>query len=272
MTLSAPRFGRSPQGGSIGETPTAHDSLAEALRDVAEVGIGILAGALGIAETTQEKHRLSRAAERSEDRGVATRGYSVDPDRYNQRVFFLFNLDPLFIDLATRPVALDAVRAVIGDDFLISNFSANITGPGSGSMHLHADQGYVTAPWPPVPLAVNVAWLLDDFTDEVGATRYVPGVHPATHGPDPHLHYPTVPIEAPAGSLLIMDGRVWHTSGPNRTRDRYRAALFGYYVRSWIRPQVNWRAALDPTVAANCTPAFLDLICFGPTGGATEHL
>jgi hypothetical protein len=33
-------------------------------------------------------------------------------------------------------------------------------------MQLHTDQGYVVPPWPEIPLACNVAWLLDDFTAE----------------------------------------------------------------------------------------------------------
>ena len=86
-------------------------------------------------------------------------------------------------------------------------------------MVLHADQGYATEPWPPVPLAVNVGWILDDFTEEVGATRYVPGSHRAGGNPDPERTYETVPVEAPAGSLLVMDGRIWHQSGINRTPD-----------------------------------------------------
>ena len=69
-----------------------------------------------------------------------------------------------------------------------------------------------------------------------------------------------MPVEAPAGSLLVMDGRIWHQSGINRTPDRHRAALFGYYVRSWIRPQVNWNVFLDPEVAASLSPEFLDLL------------
>ena len=153
----------------------------------------------------------------------------------------LFNLDPIFIDLIVRPVARQFVTALLGDSFLISNFSANITGPGGGSMGLHADQGYVPPPWAPQPFAVNVGWILDDYTDEVGATRYVPGSHLLGHGPAAGEQYDTVPIEAAAGSIMVMDGRLWHQTGPNRTTDRTHAAAFGYYVLPWIRPQSTGR-------------------------------
>ncbi len=241
-------------------SPTPTTSVDQALLDLADHGVAVLAGALDPVETADVRRRLLAAAERSEQRGFPTRNYEFDPDGHNVRVFMLFNLDPIFLDLIVRPLARRFVEPALDNAFTISNFSANILGPGAGSMVLHADQGYAVEPWPPKPLAINVGWLLDDFTEEVGATRFVPGSHLLGHNPDPARQYDTVPIEAPAGSLLVMDGRVWHQSGINRTPDRHRAALFGYYVRSWIRPQVNWNAFLDPEVAAGLDPAFLDLL------------
>lgn len=244
----------------MASNPVPTTSVDVALADLRDHGVAILAGALDPAETADVRERLLRAAERSEARGFPTTNYEFDPDGQNVRVFMLFNLDPIFLDLIARPIARTFVHAAIGAEFSISNFSANILGPGAGSMVLHADQGYATEPWPPAPLAVNVGWLLDDFTEEVGATRFVPGSHLLGHNPDPDVHYETVSVDAPAGSLLVMDGRVWHQSGINRTADRHRAALFGYYIRNWIRPQVNWNVFLDPEVAASLDPEMLDLL------------
>jgi ectoine hydroxylase-related dioxygenase (phytanoyl-CoA dioxygenase family) len=244
----------------MAKTATATTSIDQAQADLAEHGVAIMAGALDPVATADVRARLVRAAERSEERGFPTRNYEFDPDGQNVRVFMLFNLDPIFAELIVHPLAMRLVHASIGEAFSISNFSANILGPGAGSMVLHADQGYATEPWPPVPLAVNVGWILDDFTEEVGATRYVPGSHLHGHNPEPGREYETVSIEAPAGSILAMDGRMWHQSGVNCSTDHHRAALFGYYVRSWIRPQVNWNAFLEPEVAASLSPEFLDLL------------
>ena len=89
-------------------------------------------------------------------------------------------------------------------------------------MHLHADQYYVPQPWT-APFAVNVAWLLDDFTDENGATRVIPGSHRAL--PDFSEPIETVPVEGPAGSIMVMDGRLWHQTGENRTSSVHRAGV-----------------------------------------------
>lgn len=247
--------------------PTA--DVQQALAQFDEHGLALLANALTATQVKDVRARLEVAARVSEADEVPTRGYAFDTDRNNRRVFQLFNLDPIFVDLIARPVALDFVRHSLGESFLISNFSANITAPGSERMLLHADQGYVDTPWAERALACNVAWLLDDFTAENGGTCYVPGSHRLGRGPQRGEAVETVAIEAPAGSMMIMDGRLWHQTGANRSRDCQRAALFGYYVVRWLRPQINWNAALWPEIAAGMTPEFLDLL--GYYTGNTEY-
>ena len=231
--------------------PAPKATLDAALDDVRTHGVGVWAGALSAAETDDVRARLWDVARRKEQAGKRD-FFPVDADTNNIRLLNLIDWDPYFIELSARDIVLDAVKAVIGERILMSNYSANIMGPGAGSMLLHADQGYVAEPWPPVPLAVNVGWMIDDFADEVGATRIVPGSHRAEANPLPDRVYETVPFEGPAGSMLIMDGRVWHTSGVNRTGDRHRAGIFGYYVLPWIRQQINWREALSPQTVAQC--------------------
>lgn len=236
------------------------DLLESARRTLADEGYVIVPGALDRVGASEVRQRLLAAADASEADGVPTRGYPFDPDQANLRVFHLFNLDPVFVELIAHPAALFFVRALLGDDFLISNFSANITAPGSARMQIHADQGYVMPPWPAEPLACNVAWLLDDFTEENGGTRYVPRSHRVGRNPQPDDEKASIPISAPAGSLLVMDGRLWHQTGANRSVDTRRAALFGYYVRRWLRPQINWNAALWPETVARLSPAFLHML------------
>ena len=246
--------------------PTTDSERAR--HDLDTHGVAIVRDVLTSAQTADIRRRLFDAVLASEADGVPTRGYPFDPDRHNLRVFHLFNLDPVFVELVRHTMALDYVRYLLGADFLISNFSANITEPGNQRMLMHADQGYVPPPWPERPLACNVAWLLDDLTEENGGTRYVPGSHRAGHGPDPQHSGETLGVDAPAGSLLIMDGRVWHQTGANRSPGGQRAALFGYYVLRWLRAQVSWNAALWPQTVASLDPAFLHML--GYYTGNTE--
>jgi ectoine hydroxylase-related dioxygenase (phytanoyl-CoA dioxygenase family) len=235
-------------------------AIGAARDSLAREGYAVVEGALGAAETRDIRARLWSGMNTSEEDGVPLRGYAFDTDAHNLRVFHLFNLDPVFVDLIQRPLARAMVEALLGEDYLISNFSANVTTPGSGRMQLHADQGYVPPPWPDQPLACNVAWLLDDFTEDNGGTRYVPRSHLKSANPEPGDEAASVPIVAPAGSMLVMDGRLWHQTGANQSSNTQRAALFGYYVKRWLRPQINWTAALWPETVETLSPAFLDLL------------
>lgn len=251
---------------SVLPAPTRDPARARA--DLDTHGLAILADALDPAALTRVRTALTAAIAASEADGVPTRGYAFDPDRHNIRVFHLFNLDPQFVELVRDARALDFVQHLLGPKFLISNFSANITTPGNAPMLLHADQGYVYPPWGARPLACNVAWLLDDLTAANGGTRVVPGSHRRDHGPAAGETCDTVAVEAPAGSIMVMDGRLWHQTGANRTAGATRAALFGYYVLRWLRPQINWNAALWPETVARLDSAFLHLL--GYYTGNTE--
>jgi ectoine hydroxylase-related dioxygenase (phytanoyl-CoA dioxygenase family) len=215
--------------------------------------------ALGKSETDEVRRRLWAVAEAKAAAGP-TDFVPADADDKNTRLLNLINWDAYFIALSARDMVLDAARHVIGERLLLSNYSANILGPGSASMVLHADQGYVAEPWPPMALASNVGWMVDDFDAAAGATRYVPGSHQATASSDAGRDYYTLPIEGAAGSMIIMDGRVWHTSGENETTGRQRAAFFGYYTVPWIRQQVNWRDVLDDHITAQCSEDYLHLL------------
>jgi len=97
---------------------------------------------------------------------------------------------------------------------------------------------------------MNVIWCLDDGTEANGATRYLPGSHrlrTAEEVPANAIEK-TLPFEAPAGSFVAMEGRLWHTSGHNTTKDQQRRMMFAYYSTDFIRPQVNWACCLPPEV------------------------
>ncbi len=194
----------------------------------------------------------------------------LDPNAASVRVNNLPAIDPVFIELLLRDDALQAVAMTIGEHFLISNFTANIALPGAGSMSLHSDQALVVPPPWLQPWAMNIIWCLDDVCEANGATRYLPGSHRFTSPeevPDNALEL-TVPFEAPAGSFIAMDGRLWHTSGENRTADQQRRMMFAYYSTDFIRQQANWALTLPAEVQASLGERGRALFGLNPIGNS----
>lgn len=207
---------------------------------------------------------LWAAAEESRRQGIPTFLPVLDPNAANVRVFNLIALDPLFAELIIHPVADALAAGLLGADYIVSNFTANVARPGAGSMAVHSDLAIVAPePWAS-PGSLNVIWCLTDVTADNGGTLHLPGSHRcatladvyATYGVDrpEDLVGHMVPFEAPAGTVIAMDGRVWHTSGRNVTADQDRALLFGYYAQPWLRPQWNFTRALPEEVQAACPP------------------
>jgi hypothetical protein len=211
---------------------------------------------LTAAQTRDTLDRLWKAAEESRRRGVDTYMPVLDPNPSNIRVFNLLDIDPVFRDLIRHPRALALVTSLLGEAFLISNFTANIARPGARSMALHSDQALVAPePWLR-PWAMNIIWCLTDVRFENGATLFLPGSHLYTERSQlpPDSASRMRPFEAPAGSIIAMEGRVWHTSGANVTPDEDRALLFGYYSADFLRPQVNWNTLLSASVQEGLDP------------------
>ncbi|RYE51939.1 MAG: hypothetical protein EOP18_11600, partial [Rhizobiaceae bacterium] len=140
-------------------------------------------------------------------------GYSchlpdIDPNANMVRIMSPLWSDGWFRDLIQNDTGLAAAAAVIGDDFTISNCSANIALPGSGSMALHADLASILPePWLH-PWSVNIIWCLTDVCPDNGATLFIPRSQKVTRvadlgdAPAQRLR----PFEAKAGSIVAMDG------------------------------------------------------------------
>ena len=219
-------------------------------------GYSIIENVLSKRQVADVRQRLVLAAQESERRGVPTYIEGLDPNERNVRVFNLMDLDPIFLELIQHPLAIATAEFLMGPDFIISNFTANIAKPGSGSMKIHSDLSIVLPePWLE-PWSLNIIWCLDDVTKDNGGTRFLPGSHRfqrLSEIPRDIANRMTA-FEAPAGSVIAMDGRVWHTSGKNVTTDQERALLFGYYSRAFIRPQWNHSVGLSQASQRDLSP------------------
>lgn len=253
---------------------TAHvaEALTQAAEHLRQNGWCVLPGVLSPEQASTVLERLWHAAQAARARGRDTHVPYLDPNAANVRVFDLLQADPIFRELIRHPVALALVEALLGSDILISNFTANIARPGSGSMSLHSDQALIVPePWV-MPWSINIIWCLTNVHADNGATRFIPDSHRVSCmselGDDPLGRLR--PFEAPVGSIIAMDGRVWHTSGENITPDEDRALLFGYYSRAFLRTQSNWNASLSPEVQADLDPEFRQLLGLQPSANLRQ--
>jgi hypothetical protein len=244
--------------------PTRIEALEPALKALEVQGFSVIPDVLSEQEVARVRSRVIEVARFERDAGIDHDPKWEDGPR-NQRIFGLLNKGIEFAALAEHPLALALMEHLLDPMFLISSITANITGPGGHPMYLHYDQDYVPGPWPPFPLVANIIWMLDDFTEENGATRFIPGSHREDHGewtPESvsRRNGETVAAEGRAGSLVCLDGRVLHQTGANSTADQLRHGIVAYYCQPWIRQQENASLSILPEVWPTLSPTLRGMV------------
>ncbi len=240
------------------------EKLELALTQLGRAGFAVVEGVLTPGEVERVRARLVEVARLEQEAGIDNDPRWVDGPN-NQRVFGLLNDGAVFADLAEHPVAMALMSHLLEPSFLLSSLTANITGPGGHPMYLHYDQDYVPPPWPAFPLVANIIWMLDDFTEDNGATRFIPGSHregPGRRSPEALAdRWPeTVAVCGTAGSLVCLDGRVIHQTGANTTTGERRHGIIAYYCQPWIRQQENASLSLLPEVWSTLSPRVKELV------------
>ncbi|WP_380804307.1 phytanoyl-CoA dioxygenase family protein [Sphingobium tyrosinilyticum] len=224
--------------------------LAEQLR---QDGFCVIPDALPPETLRRAKEALDNAVTKMRAEGESTFDQKIDYTDANIRVQNLPDRDPIFGELLEWPEAIEIVHHLLGPDAIVASFTANIALPGSRSMKIHSDQALVEpGPWEEIT-ALNIIWCLDDIYEENGATRYLPGSHNIRTFEElpADAEAQMTPFVAKAGSLVAMEGRVWHTSGANVTKDQERRLIFAYYLKPSVRPSVDWEELIKPDAAAD---------------------
>ena len=152
------------------------------------------------------------------------------------------------------------IYAKLSDHFLlphcgsywVNTGQAMLIGPDSPAQPLHRDcfnwPAMAAANWPDGPeLTLSAMIALDEVTEELGATRVIPGSHRWADLADCGNDGQTVPAEMSPGDALVYSGKLVHGDGANQTSDRWRLAMHLSFVLGWLTPEES--SALDYTDA-----------------------
>jgi ectoine hydroxylase-related dioxygenase (phytanoyl-CoA dioxygenase family) len=87
--------------------------------------------------------------------------------------------------------------------------------------------------------------LLDDFTEENGATSFLPGSHERAEAPsEEEWERDSRQVLAPAGSVFFFNARLWHRGGSNLSQD-WRHALTVNMCRPFMKQRLDIPRALE---------------------------
>ncbi|WP_439815362.1 phytanoyl-CoA dioxygenase family protein [Zavarzinia sp. CC-PAN008] len=207
---------------------------------------------------------IAGAAPGSKSRLVSRRMFHGDRTK---RVCGLARFSPAFVELMQHPILLgwadDALRRNAGG-YWMNTGQLMVIGPGEPAQYLHRDQDN----WPMFSqmgrdapeCTVSVMVALSPFTEELGATRVVPGSHAWDDYGRKVDQSATIPAVMPAGAGLLYSGKVVHGAGHNRTTDLWRRGLHLSYVLGWLRPEEAHTLAVPWEVAKDLPPKARELL------------
>lgn len=238
--------------------------------DLARAGYAIMRDVLKPDEVKEFRQVLVDEIAREEalDESRVRRFYT-DPDDKNRRLSRLPNRHRWFRDVLEHPLALQLTRHILGptlmnESYLVHSYGANLTRPGSAQQFIHLDRGMSPEEFKrqPKPLQSRFIWCLDDFVEQNGATRVVPGSHLWNERIDMTggSYYESVPAEAPAGSLIIYSDMLLHGTGANTSADMERAGVIVGYCPPWCRPMITFPLVLDPKVMQGTSKTLRQLL------------
>jgi ectoine hydroxylase-related dioxygenase (phytanoyl-CoA dioxygenase family) len=173
-------------------------------------------------------------------------GIEVHQEAGTERLSDLVNKGAVFDICFTHPHVLAAIAHVLAADFKLSSLNYRAALPGQGHQALHTD-------WR-VPVTAgdyrvcNSIWLLDDFTEENGPTRLVPGSHlrgtlPKEEMADPASPHPSETVLlGRAGTVVIRNSHLWHGGTLNRTSAQRQQLDQQKYVRVETRARLSTAA------------------------------
>jgi len=182
----------------------------EALQSLRENGFCVIIGYLSSSTILA----LSEAY----DSAVANAsGPNTHNGRSSTRVESLLDADPIFGPLYDGQILHAAAGQLIGGPYKLSCFHARSLHPHCEIGEFHIDFRSDEEPFP----LLSFIYMIDEFSEENGATRFAPGSHVRRSGPEyadqEKCREQSVAADGPAGSVIIFDGRVWHAHGANST-------------------------------------------------------
>jgi hypothetical protein len=152
--------------------------------------------------------------------------------------------DPAVLEMAASARTLDFLDELFADDVVCLGVSFSRSEPGYPGMALHTDShpygSNLHGARGTSPVLVRVLCYLDDLTPDRSPMRVVPYSHLSMHRDAmPYRRYREHPEETTvtcrAGDAIVINHRVFHGVGPNRTGTA-RRAFAASYRPAWARP------------------------------------
>jgi len=177
--------------------------------------------------------RFKHSAGRNNFEGLAT-----------QRLYTMMAETDIANPMVEHPLVLGLLDKIFEPNYLLSQLQVINIHPGEAVQPLHYDDGFY--PWPRPRRALSAATIIavDDFTEDNGATVFIPNSHSwGDKLPDKKDKAKLIKAVMPKGSVLFFLGTLWHGGGANESKAS-RMCLTAQYCAPFCRTQENFSLSI----------------------------
>lgn len=237
-------------------------------------GAVTLRGLFTRAEITEARDIVMRESD-GDERGKKVTHFQGDAERagrinLQRRVWNLLAKGEVFSRMAAHPAIMKVMRAFIGSEFIMGSIAANRILPGGPGQEPHIDYPYWDFHSPEThparinssfPLNAQATIMLDPFTEETGATAYVPGTQRLLRYPDESDRFfeRCERMLGEPGDTVIFFGAAWHCAMPNRSNVD-RTAIITQYLPKFVKPMEDMPASLSEEFVRNASADIRQLL------------
>jgi ectoine hydroxylase-related dioxygenase (phytanoyl-CoA dioxygenase family) len=171
------------------------------------------------------------------------------------------------------PLVEQMVTEALGPNWICTSLIASISLKGGVPQALHQDQDIALDSRS--PLTINILTPITDIDETNGGTLVIPGSHrilsDAVREQKPVGKLPpAINIDAKAGTMIITDGRLLHSTGINHTATP-RIVMLNGMQHPLIRQQENWMLSVRPEVLKRANPKLLQRMGYQATNAAQTN-
>lgn len=233
-----------------------------------------LKGLFTPAQIAEARRIIMAHSDAEGDKVTHFQGAAMEEGRANlqRRVWNLLAKGDVFSDMAAHPVIMAILSRWLGTEFIMGSIAANRILPGGPGQEPHIDfpywdfHGIDTHPMglnASFPMNAQITIVLDPFTEESGATAYLPGSQKQLRYPTKDDHGPFYDncdrMTGEPGDTVLFFGAAWHCAMPNRS-DHDRNAVLINYIPKWVKPLEDMPGALPPAFIEAASPEIRQLL------------
>jgi len=257
------------------DLPLPSKDIDQLRRDFLKWGYCKIEDALSAKQVEAVRERVTAQAEGERRAGIAQRTPS------GQNINCCVNKGRCFEGLIEQhtdwvqggPLVEQLVSEALGADYICTSLIAAISVEGGVPQALHQDQN--NALDSSSPMSINILTAISDIDETNGGTLVIPGSHlvlsEAVRQNKPVGKLPpAINIDAPAGTMVITDGRLLHGTGINHTKEP-RIVMLNGMQKPFLRQQENWILSVRPEVLNRASPKLLHRMGYQATTAAQTN-